>query len=73
MSAGTGLGGFLPPVLQALRGFARYLQGVMGADAYRKYLEHHAAAGHGRPPMDERAFWRDRTDRQDTNPQGRCC
>jgi uncharacterized short protein YbdD (DUF466 family) len=45
----------------------------MGADAYRKYLEHHAAAGHGAPPLDERAFWRDRTDRQDTNPQGRCC
>jgi uncharacterized short protein YbdD (DUF466 family) len=73
MSAGAGLGGLLHPVVQAFRGFAQYLQGVMGADAYRKYLEHHAAAGHGTPPMDERAFWRDRTDRQDTNPQGRCC
>lgn len=73
MSAGAGLGGLMPPVAQALRGFSRYLQGVMGADAYRKYLEHHAGAGHGTPPMDERAFWRDRTDRQDTNPQGRCC
>ena len=73
MSAGAGLGGLLPPVAQAFRGFAHYLQGVMGADADRKYLEHHAAAGHGTPPMDERAFWRDRTDRQDSNPQGRCC
>lgn len=73
MSAGARLGGLLPPVAEAFRGAARYLAGVMGADAYRKYLEHHAAAGHGTLPMDERAFWRDRTDRQDSNPQGRCC
>ncbi|HYH77897.1 MAG TPA: YbdD/YjiX family protein, partial [Arthrobacter sp.] len=25
------------------------------------------------PPLTEREFWRDRTDRQDSNPQGRCC
>jgi uncharacterized short protein YbdD (DUF466 family) len=73
MSAAPGAAGLLHPVAGAFRGFARYVQGVMGADAYRKYLEHHAAAGHGTPPLDERAFWRDRTDRQDTNPQGRCC
>jgi uncharacterized short protein YbdD (DUF466 family) len=45
----------------------------MGADAYRKYLEHHGAVGHEARPMSEREFWRDRTDRQDSNPQGRCC
>jgi uncharacterized short protein YbdD (DUF466 family) len=45
----------------------------MGADAYAKYLEHHAASGHGSAPLTEREFWRDRTDRQDNNPQGRCC
>ena len=45
----------------------------MGADAYAKYLAHHAEPGHGAPPMTEREFWRDRTDRQDANPQGRCC
>ncbi|ADX71945.1 DUF466 domain-containing protein [Pseudarthrobacter phenanthrenivorans] len=55
------------------RGFARYLGGVMGADAYAKYLEHHRLAGHREPPLSEREFWRDRTDRQDSNPQGRCC
>ncbi|MFC9334860.1 YbdD/YjiX family protein [Arthrobacter sp. NPDC057009] len=69
----SGPAGLLHPVAGAFRGIAWYLQGVMGADAYRKYLEHHAAAGHSTPPMDERTFWRDRTDRQDTNPQGRCC
>jgi uncharacterized short protein YbdD (DUF466 family) len=24
-------------------------------------------------PMTEREFWRDHSDRQDANPQGRCC
>ncbi|WP_426998222.1 YbdD/YjiX family protein [Pseudarthrobacter sp. N5] len=75
------------------RAFSRYVGGVMGADAYQKYLEHHASTEHGctehsctehgctehgctehgGPPLTEKAFWRDRTDRQDTNPQGRCC
>jgi uncharacterized short protein YbdD (DUF466 family) len=59
-------------IAEGLRGFARYLGGVMGADAYQKYLEHHIASGH-LTPMTEREFWRDRTDRQDSNPQGRCC
>jgi uncharacterized short protein YbdD (DUF466 family) len=59
-------------IVEGLRGVARYLGGVMGADAYQKYLEHHAA-GHRSPPLTEREFWRDRTDRQDSNPQGRCC
>ncbi|MCW2763521.1 MAG: YbdD/YjiX family protein [Marmoricola sp.] len=60
-------------IAEGFRGLARYLGGVMGADAYRKYLEHHAASGHQGPPMTEREFWRDRTDRQDANPEGRCC
>ncbi|CAN7213152.1 hypothetical protein ASF98_03270 [Arthrobacter sp. Leaf337] len=60
-------------ILEGFRGFARYFGGVMGADAYAKYLEHHEASGHTEAPMTEREFWRDRTDRQDNNPQGRCC
>ncbi|MET1022042.1 MAG: YbdD/YjiX family protein [Arthrobacter sp.] len=60
-------------VVEGVRGLARYLGGVMGADAYAKYLAHHAEAGHGSQPMAEREFWRDQTDRQDANPQGRCC
>lgn len=72
MSAGIGA------VATGFRGFARYLGGVLGADAYAKYLEHHRAAGHDEAghdaaPLSEREFWRDRTDRQDSNPQGRCC
>lgn len=59
--------------LAGVCGFARYLGGVLGADAYRKYLEHHAESGHDNPHLCERDFWRDRTDRQGSNPQGRCC
>jgi uncharacterized short protein YbdD (DUF466 family) len=66
---GAGLGA----VATGFRGFARYIGGVLGADAYAKYLEHHRAAGHDAAPLNEREFWRDRTDRQDSNPQGRCC
>ena len=55
------------------RGIFRYLGGVLGADAYSKYVEFHQAGGHLEPPLTEREFWRDRTDRQDSNPQGRCC
>jgi len=56
-----------------LRGILAYFEGVLGADAYRKYLEHHTASGHSGQPMTEREFWRDRTDRQDACPEGRCC
>jgi uncharacterized short protein YbdD (DUF466 family) len=53
----------------------RLLRGIMGADAYERYLEFHAAShgAEGHPPMSEREFWRDRDDRRDRNPEGRCC
>ena len=51
-----------------------YLRALMGEDAYEKYLDHvRGQHDHGEPVMTEREFWRDRTDRQDSNPQGRCC
>jgi uncharacterized short protein YbdD (DUF466 family) len=58
-----------------LRQFGALVRGVMGEDAYDKYLLHyaesHRAGDH--PPMTAREFWRDRDDRLDQNPQGRCC
>ena len=63
----------LTAVVTGFRGISRYLGGVLGADAYSKYVEYHRAAGHHEPLLTEREFWRERTDRQDTNPQGRCC
>lgn len=60
------------PLREAARGVAWFLRGVVREDAYEKYLEH-AATHPGIPVMTEREFWRDLTDRQDRNPQGRCC
>lgn len=67
------------------RGVLWYLKGLLGEDAYEKYVAHHEALhaagadvdgadeGAPHPLMTEREFWRDQTDRQDQNPQGRCC
>jgi uncharacterized short protein YbdD (DUF466 family) len=62
------------------RDLAWYVKGVLGEDAYEKYREHYVSV-HGEDDdpgvpsgmMTEREFWRDRTDRQDSTPEGRCC
>jgi uncharacterized short protein YbdD (DUF466 family) len=72
---------------EGAKGFAWFMRGVMGEDAYDKYKAHHEALHEAHPDsvqetdavcpgprmMTEREFWRDQTDRQDINPQGRCC
>ena len=69
----------LAAVRTGARGVAWFVRGVLGEDAYDKYAAHHAAThgrggeGGGEPVMTEREFWRDQTDRQQQNPQGRCC
>jgi uncharacterized short protein YbdD (DUF466 family) len=54
-----------------------FVRSVMGDDAYEKYRAHYEAQHSGHPPshqpLTEREFWRDRTDRQDAHPEGRCC
>ncbi len=66
-----------PPTGAALRAGLRrvrwYVRGVLGEDAYDRYLAHHQRSGHAGPPMTEREYWRARTDHQERNPQGRCC
>ncbi|WP_104136905.1 YbdD/YjiX family protein [Cryobacterium sp. Y62] len=72
----------LAGVRKGARGVIWYLKGVLGEDAYEKYVAHHAACcetdaadfdGAQHPLMTAREFWRDQTDRQDQNPQRRCC
>jgi uncharacterized short protein YbdD (DUF466 family) len=67
----------LDAVRKGARDFAWFFKGVMGEDAYEKYKAHyeaaHATGGPDQPLMTEREFWRDMTDRQESNPQGRCC
>jgi uncharacterized short protein YbdD (DUF466 family) len=80
-------------LLEGVRSGARsviwFVRGVMGEDAYEKYLLHYETVHGNRGdeehdpfeddhapaprPMTEREFWRDHSDRQDNNPQGRCC
>ncbi len=50
-----------------------YARGVIGADAYDRYLEHHQRSGCPAAPMTEREFWRDKTDAMERNPKARCC
>ncbi len=67
----------VPQVLHRARDTARELawlfKGVMGENAYQAYLDHYERTHPGGDPMTEREFWRDKTDRQDANPEGRCC
>ena len=69
----------LAAVRTGARGIAWFVRGVLGEDAYDKYAAHHAATRSApgdcgvEPVMTEREFWRDQTDRQQRNPQGRCC
>ncbi|PVZ11118.1 CstA-like transporter-associated (seleno)protein [Actinomycetospora cinnamomea] len=59
--------------MRAWRGCAWWFRGVVGADAYERYLAAHHRGGHTHPPMGEREFWRAHVDHQERHPQGRCC
>lgn len=48
-------------------------RGVVGADAYEVYVEHHQRVHPDLPVQCKKDFWRDKTDRQDKNPSVRCC
>jgi uncharacterized short protein YbdD (DUF466 family) len=67
----------LAAVRRGARDLVTIWRGVVGEDAYDRYRAHVEAQRAGgdvhHPLMTEREFWRDRTDRQDANPQGRCC
>ena len=57
-------------LLQEMRRFAR---GVLGSDAYDKYVHHHRISGCAHPLMSEKEFWRAKYRDQDENPGTRCC
>ena len=61
-------------ILEAVSSLKRFADGVLGADKYQRYLEHHRAHGReGEKPMSEREFWRSWQDWQESHPEGRCC
>jgi uncharacterized short protein YbdD (DUF466 family) len=76
------MGAIIEQGRRVARDVAWFVRGVMGEDAYEKYRAHYEATHGGEHPlgdeyvepmMTEREFWRDRTDRQDAHPDGRCC
>jgi uncharacterized short protein YbdD (DUF466 family) len=63
----------MDPVVRGLRAVTWWIKGVLGEDAYQRYLEHHSRTGCAEPVLTEREFWRARTDRMGRDPQSRCC
>ncbi|HTX24329.1 MAG TPA: YbdD/YjiX family protein [Steroidobacteraceae bacterium] len=55
-----------------LRALWRGLRAISGDDAYERYLEHHACAHPGVPPLSRRAFHVDEEQRK-WNTINRCC
>ncbi len=51
----------------------RFARGIVGSDAYDKYLHHHMVTGCEHPPMTEKEFWRAKSRDQELNPGTRCC
>lgn len=57
----------------AWRGLVWYVKELMGDNDYAKYCSHLARHHPGVEPPSEREFWKQRWQRQATNPEGRCC
>ncbi|ATG55970.1 hypothetical protein CFK41_15180 [Brachybacterium ginsengisoli] len=63
----------MAPVIEVLKEVRRFARGIVGSDAYDKYLAHHHVTGCAHEPLSEREFWRMRYAEQDRDPRGRCC
>ncbi len=50
-----------------------WIKGVLGEDAYQRYLDYHYRSGSQGRILTEREFWRAHNDRLDRNPQSRRC
>lgn len=60
-------------LVRAARSVRWFVRGVIGADAYERYLAYHERAQPDAAPMGEKEFWRAHVDARDTNPTTRCC
>jgi uncharacterized short protein YbdD (DUF466 family) len=59
--------------MKVLASLRWWIKGVVGEDAYARYLDFHRRSGHAHAPMTEREFWRARMDHQEANPESSCC
>ncbi|PWH07371.1 DUF466 domain-containing protein [Brachybacterium endophyticum] len=62
-----------PDPRAALRGLRRFARGVLGSDAYDRYLHHHRITGCSHAPLSEKEFWRRKYADQGENPSSGCC
>lgn len=51
----------------------RFWRGVIGADAYERYVEHLTRVHPQAPIPSKREFWREKYAEQERNPRQRCC
>lgn len=58
--------------MNKLRQWWRGLRALTGDDAYERYLQHHARAHPGLPPLDRKAFFRQEQQRR-WDKINRCC
>jgi len=58
---------------RAARGVRWWFSGVMGDDAYRRYVEHVQRTHPDDAVPTEAEYWRERHARADANPGARCC
>ncbi len=60
-------------VRRGAAGLSWWWRGVVGADAYERYVAHLRAHHPEAPIPTERQFWKDKYAEMDRNPQTRCC
>ena len=72
-AASRSTGSPLDRLVAFAREFRRFARGILGSDAYDKYLHHHRVTGCAHEPLSERDFWRAKYRDQDHNPGSRCC
>lgn len=74
---GAGTGGRWDAALASLRArgasVARVLRQVIGAPDYERYLQHHARAHAGTPPLRRREFYADFVSARFGSGASRCC
>ena len=76
MSAAVGPSGAAGPTNgwhQLWEGLRWYVREVSGGSAYDRYLARQRRDSPDEEPLDERTFWRQRTDGGDDKPPQRCC
>ncbi|WP_226345284.1 YbdD/YjiX family protein [Agilicoccus flavus] len=70
MTSGAAMLGRARRVASSLRW---YVRGVVGEDAYDRYVAHLRATHPDAPIPTEREFWREKYAEQERNPKTRCC